>query len=215
MTRAVTRPEAPAVRVARRLLDAAGAAALLLLSAPVALPLALWIRLDSPGPVFFRQERVGLHRRSFTVHKFRSMRADADDAAHRALIVAELAGEDTVRDGSTKLAGDERITRSGRFLRATSLDELPQLWNVLRGEMSLVGPRPCLPWEAELFPAEFAERFDVRPGITGLWQVRGRSRLGTLDMLRLDVEYVRGRTLRRDLALLLAPVPALVRGGAR
>ena len=211
----MSRPEALAVRVVRRVLDIAGALALLVLSAPVALPLAVWIRRDSPGPVLFRQERVGRDRRPFTLHKFRSMRMGGDDSAHRALIAAELSGEDTVREGSTKLSGDARITRSGRFLRATSLDELPQLWDVLRGEMSLVGPRPCLTWEADLFPAEYAERFDVRPGITGLWQVRGRSRLGTLDMLRLDVEYVRTRTLRGDLAILLATVPALLRGGAR
>lgn len=208
-------PEALVVRTARRLLDVAVSGVLLVVTAPVALPLALWVRVDSPGPALFRQERLGLDRRPFTMHKFRSMRVGGDDAAHRALIAAEVAGEDTLHDGSTKLAGDDRITSCGRFLRATSLDELPQLWDVLRGEMSLVGPRPCLPWEADLFPAEFAQRFGVRPGITGLWQARGRSRLGTLDMLRLDVEYVRTRSLRGDIAILLATLPALLRGGAR
>jgi lipopolysaccharide/colanic/teichoic acid biosynthesis glycosyltransferase len=108
------------------------------------------------------------------------------------------------------------VTRAGRFLRRTSLDELPQLINVLKGEMSLVGPRPCLAWEASLFPTEFQDRFAVRPGITGLWQVRGRSTLGTQDMLRLDVEYVRSRRLCGDVGILLATVPSMLRGdGAR
>jgi len=141
------------------------------------------------------------------------MRNGAPDDAHRRLIEAELRGEDTCCDGSCKLAGDPRITRSGAFLRRTSLDELPQLINVLRGEMSLVGPRPCLPWEADLFPPEFADRFTVRPGLTGLWQVSARSTVGTLDMLRMDVAYVRGRRLSVDLRILLATIPSLLRGG--
>jgi lipopolysaccharide/colanic/teichoic acid biosynthesis glycosyltransferase len=138
-----------------------------------------------------------------------------DDRALRDLIARELRGEDTVENGSSKLNNDRRITRIGAFLRRTSLDELPQLFNVLRGEMTLVGPRPCLDWEAEMFPEEFAPRFTVRPGLTGLWQVSGRSALGTLEMLRLDVLYVRGRSLRSDLAILLRTVPALLRSGAR
>ena len=126
---------------------------------------------------------------------------------HRTLIAAELRGEGTSVGGSTKVKDDVRITRSGRFLRRTSLDELPQLINILRGDMAIVGPRPCLTWEADLFPAEFAKRFAVRPGLTGLWQVSGRSTVGTLDMLRLDLEYVRGRRLTWDLAILLATIP--------
>jgi lipopolysaccharide/colanic/teichoic acid biosynthesis glycosyltransferase len=121
-----------------------------------------------------------------------------------------------VEDGSSKLNNDHRITRTGAFLRRTSLDELPQLLNVLRGDMTLVGPRPCLDWEADMFPEEFQPRFSVRPGLTGLWQVSGRSTLGTLDMLRLDVRYIRNRSLRTDLAILLRTVPALLRSsGAR
>ncbi|HEY4605543.1 MAG TPA: sugar transferase, partial [Blastococcus sp.] len=108
------------------------------------------------------------------------------------------------------------ITRPGRFLRRTSLDELPQLLNVIRGDMSLVGPRPCLAWEAEMFPPEYAERFSVRPGMTGLWQVHGRSTVGTLEMLRLDLEYVRNRCLRLDLVILSRTMLALIRpDGAR
>jgi lipopolysaccharide/colanic/teichoic acid biosynthesis glycosyltransferase len=200
----------------RRALDVAVAAGALVVSAPVLLVLAAWVRLDSPGPVLFRQERVGRGGRSIHVHKFRSMTVGGDDHAHRLLVEAELRGEDTSRGGSTKLADDPRVTRSGRFLRRTSLDEVPQLLDVLRGAMSLVGPRPCLPWEAALFPPEYAARFDVRPGLTGLWQVSGRSTLGTLDMLRLDVEYVRRRRLALDLQILALTVPCLLRGdGAR
>jgi lipopolysaccharide/colanic/teichoic acid biosynthesis glycosyltransferase len=200
-------------RVCGRILDVVGSLALLMLLAAPLLLVALWVRLDSPGPVLFRQRRVGLHRRPFTLYKFRTMRVGDGDDALRRLIEAELCGEDTCCDGSTKLADDPRVTRSGRFLRRTSLDELPQLVNVLRGEMSLVGPRPCLPWEAELFPPQFADRFTVRPGITGLWQVTGRSTVGTLDMLRMDLAYVRDRCLRLDLWILLATIPSLLRGG--
>ncbi len=200
----------------RRAVDIVGAAVVLLLTAPLSLTIAVWVRLDSPGPAILRQQRVGLGRRPFTFYKFRSMRVGVDDAAHRALIAAELRGEDTCRGGSTKIEHDLRITRSGHFLRRTSLDELPQLFNVLRGDMSLVGPRPCLDWEADMFPARYAERFGVRPGVTGLWQVRGRSTMGTLDMLELDLEYVRDRRLGRDLSILIATIPALLRGdGAR
>jgi lipopolysaccharide/colanic/teichoic acid biosynthesis glycosyltransferase len=185
----------------------------LLVTAPVLLVIAIAIRLDSEGPAVFRQVRVGRDRRRFTFYKFRTMRPGGDDSAHRALIAAEIRGEDTSSDGSWKLDADARITRVGRWLRRTSLDELPQLVNVLRGDMALVGPRPCLPWEADMFPARFSPRFSVRPGLTGLWQVTARSTVGTLDMLRLDVEYVRSRSVRSDLSILLATIPALLRGG--
>jgi lipopolysaccharide/colanic/teichoic acid biosynthesis glycosyltransferase len=197
-------------------LDVLVASIVLLLILPMMLLMALWVRLDSPGPALLRQPRVGRGERTFTLYKFRTMRVDCNDHAHRALIKAELAGTATISGGSTKLPDDPRVTRAGRFLRRTSLDELPQLINVLTRQMSLVGPRPTLTWEAELFPPEFMERFTVRPGLTGLWQVRGRSTVGTLDMLRMDLEYVRNRSLRGDLTILLATVPALFRGdGAR
>jgi lipopolysaccharide/colanic/teichoic acid biosynthesis glycosyltransferase len=200
-------------RVAVRTLDILGAGLALLLMAPVLLALALWIRLDSPGPALLRQERVGYGGQTFTLYKFRSMHVGGDDLAHRQLIAAELRGEVIASGGSTKLQNDPRITTAGSFLRRTSLDEIPQLLNVLRGDMSLVGPRPCLPWEAEMFPAEFAPRFSVRPGLTGLWQVNGRSTVGTLDMLELDLDYVRTRRLRLDLWILLFTIPSLLRGG--
>ena len=202
--------------VVRRTFDFVGSALALIIGAPLLLAIALWVHFDSPGPVLLRQERVGLGGRTFTFYKFRSMRVGNDDRLHRRLIAAELRGEDTSHGGSTKVENDPRVTRAGHFLRRTSLDELPQLINILRGDMAFVGPRPCLVWEAEMFPPEFAERFALRPGLTGLWQVSGRSTVGTLEMLRLDVEYVRGRRLRWDLAILLATVPALLRrDGAR
>jgi lipopolysaccharide/colanic/teichoic acid biosynthesis glycosyltransferase len=197
-------------------LDVVGASLALLVLAPLFLLVAMWVRLDSPGPALFRQARVGLGGQPFTLYKFRTMRTHSDDRAHRALIMAELSGASTISQGSTKLLDDTRVTRAGRFLRRTSLDELPQLINVLSRRMSLVGPRPCLPWEVDLFPAEFKDRFTVRPGITGLWQVRGRSTLGTLDMLRLDLQYVRSRRLLSDVVIILATVPSMLRGdGAR
>ncbi|WP_018331144.1 sugar transferase [Actinomycetospora chiangmaiensis] len=189
--------------------------ALVVLAVPL-LAIALVVRLSGAGPVLVRQRRVGLHRRPFVLYKFRSMRVGGSDVGLRALVAAELRGEDTAVDGSTKPAGDARITRVGRVLRRTSVDELPQLLNVLRGDMTLVGPRPCLEWEAPLFPREFDARFSVLPGLTGLWQVEGRSTLGTLDMLRLDLDYVHRRGLRQDLRIVLRTVPVLVRGdGAR
>lgn len=201
---------------ARRIADIVLAGIALLLLSPLMGIVAVAIRATSPGPAFFRQSRVGLARQSFTFYKFRTMRMGGDDTAHRTMIVRELRGEDVSSRGSWKLDDDSRITWIGSLLRRTSLDELPQLINVALGDMTLVGPRPCLEWEAEMFPSEFNDRFAVRPGLTGLWQVSGRSTMGTLDMLRLDVEYVRRRSLRGDVAILARTVPALLRGdGAR
>ncbi|MDT7686514.1 MAG: hypothetical protein QOG57_6824, partial [Pseudonocardiales bacterium] len=183
--------------LARRVLDITVASIALAVLALPMLVIALAIRLSSDGPALFRQRRVGLGGVSFTMFKFRTMRTGAGDDMLRQLIAAELRGEDTSVDGSYKLDSDPRVTGIGAFLRKTSLDELPQLVNVLFGDMSLVGPRPCLEWEARMFPAEFQPRFSVRPGITGLWQVSGRSTVSTLDMLHLDLTYVRTRTLVR------------------
>ncbi len=199
----------------RRALDVVVAGAVLLLSAPLWVVVVGVIRLDSPGPAILRQHRVGLEGERFTLYKFRTMRLGGDDSSHRRLIEAELRGEDTARGGSTKLHADSRITRTGSLLRRSSLDELPQLVNVLLGDMALVGPRPCLPWEADMFPLRYKSRFAVRPGITGLWQVRARSSVGTLQMLEMDLEYLMTRSLVGDVRLLLATIPALLRGGAR
>jgi lipopolysaccharide/colanic/teichoic acid biosynthesis glycosyltransferase len=203
-------------RVAHRIIDILVAGTALLVLSPLMAIIAVAIRLTSRGPAVFKQRRVGLGRQPFWFYKFRTMRVGGDDTALREMIARELRGEDTSSGGSWKLDDDSRITRLGSFLRRTSLDELPQLINVLHGDMTLVGPRPCLEWEAEMFPIEFAGRFTVRPGLTGLWQVSGRSTMGTLDMLRLDIDYVRRQTLRRDLAILARTVLVLLRrNGAR
>jgi lipopolysaccharide/colanic/teichoic acid biosynthesis glycosyltransferase len=203
-------------RIARRTADILIAGFALLVLSPLMAIIVIAIRLTSRGPALFKQRRVGLARRPFCFYKFQTMRVGGDDTALREMIGCELRGEDTSSGGSWKLDSDSRITRFGSFLRRTSLDELPQLINVLRADMTLVGPRPCLEWEAEMFPSEFDERFAVRPGLTGLWQVSGRSTMGTLDMLRLDVHYVRHQTLRGDVAILARTVPAVLRGdGAR
>ena len=153
---------------------------------------------------------------TFVMLKFRTMRSGTDDAIAREMIRRELAGEDVATDGSFKPPNGAHVTRIGSILRRTSLDELPQLINVVRGEMALVGPRPCLPWEAEMFPASSAPRFSVKPGITGLWQVSGRSTMSTLQMLAIDNEYARSRHFGGDVAILCRTIPALLgSNGAR
>jgi lipopolysaccharide/colanic/teichoic acid biosynthesis glycosyltransferase len=189
--------------------------ALLVLVIPMLL-VAMAIKLGSPGPALYRQQRVGRGGRPFTMYKFRTMRVGGSDVQHRELIARELRGEDTSVNGSWKIDSDPRVTRIGAILRRTSADELPQLINVLLGQMALVGPRPCLEWEAEMFPPKFAGRFDVPPGLTGLWQVSGRSTMGTLEMLELDLVYVRSWSFWSDLVILMRTVPTLLRGhGAR
>lgn len=184
--------------------------ALTVLAVPMMI-IGLMIRLTSKGPALFQQQRVGYRGQTFTIYKFRTMRTGVGDEMLRELIAAELRGEDTSVNGSCKLDGDPRVTPLGAFLRKTSLDELPQLLNVLLADMSLVGPRPCLEWEARIFPSEFQPRFSVRPGITGLWQVNGRSTVNTLEMLHLDVAYVRTRSTAGDLSILLRTVPSMLR----
>jgi lipopolysaccharide/colanic/teichoic acid biosynthesis glycosyltransferase len=184
--------------------------ALAVLAVPMLL-ISVLIRVSSPGPALLRQRRVGHGEIPFTCYKFRTMRLGGSDAAHRELIARELRGEPASVGGSYKLYLDPRVTRAGSWLRRTSIDELPQLINILRGDMTFVGPRPCLSWEAEMFPAEYTERFTVRPGMTGLWQVSGRSTLGTREMLELDVLYVHQRSLWRDLCILLRTIPSMLR----
>lgn len=204
------------IEVVCRLSDVIIATSALILLAPVMVLIGLLIKLTSRGPVLFVQPRVGLGRKPFQFYKFRTMRVGGDDSVHRAHMASELRGETTSVNGSWKLHDDPRITRVGALLRKTSLDELPQLFNVLRGDMALVGPRPCLEWEAEMFPREFDSRFSVLPGLTGLWQVSGRSKLNTVDMLRLDAQYAASKSLFGDWAILLRTIPVLVRGdGAR
>ncbi len=214
----VPQPRSPGrwERPARRVIDFVLATVVLLVLVMPMLIAAAAIRLESSGPALLRQRRVGLAGRPFTMYKFRTMHVGGSDAQLRELIARELRGEDTSVDGSTKIDRDPRVTSIGSWLRRTSLDELPQLLNVIRGQMALVGPRPCLDWEAEMFPPEFTERFSVRPGLTGLWQVSGRSTMGTLEMLWLDQVYVRSWGFWRDLMILACTVPVLLRkDGAR
>ncbi len=206
-------------------LDTAKRAADLVLSltaitilSPVLLLLWLLVRSTSRGPALFRQERLGREKRPFTVLKLRTMYVDNDDRIHRDYVTGLLSAAGTATAGARglfKLEADPRVTRIGVFLRRSSLDELPQLINVLRGEMSLVGPRPVLSWEAEMFGPLYERRFDVKPGMTGLWQVSGRSRLSMLDALELDVEYVARRSFLFDVVIMLRTVPAFFAGGAR
>jgi lipopolysaccharide/colanic/teichoic acid biosynthesis glycosyltransferase len=200
-----------------RLIDVSGASVLLVVLAPVLVLIAVLVRSTSPGPALFRQVRLGYHLRPFVMLKFRTMRAGSDDGLHRDFVGRMLRGEDPRRAGSHglyKLADDTRVTRVGQILRSTSLDELPQLVNVLRGEMSLVGPRPALAWEAEFYQPHHHERFQVKPGITGLWQVSGRSRLTMNQALDLDAEYARRRSVALDLLILARTLPAVFHVGA-
>ena len=202
----------------KRALDIALASVLIIVASPLLLLLWCLVRSTSAGPAFFRQERVGRDMRPFTMLKLRSMYVDNDDRMHRAYVTGMLSAESRKpRHGTARCSSWSAIRASRRSARGcarTSLDELPQLINVLRGDMSLVGPRPMLPWEAELLAEPYRPRFTVKPGITGLWQVSGRSRLSMRTALELDVEYARHRSVLVDLSILARTVPALFRGGA-
>jgi len=200
--------------VVKRLLDVVLASAGLLALSPLLAALWLLVRFDSPGPAVFSQQRLGRGEHPFTLYKFRSMRTGTSDAIHREYVTKMLAGATDTVNGLYKLDGDPRVTPLGAWLRRTSLDELPQLVNVVRGDMSLVGPRPVLAWEAEMFDDAARVRFRVRPGLTGLWQVSGRARLTMRQALELDAQYVRRQSLWLDLTILARTVPALRRGTA-
>lgn len=196
----------------KRSVDLMVAGALLVVLAPIMLILAVLVRVTSPGPALFRQDRVGRDKRPFPMLKFRTMKNKCDDRIHREyvtqlLTAPEPSGTTTGDRVVYKLTDDPRVTRLGRLLRRTSLDELPQLINVVRGEMSLVGPRPVLEWEAELLGPEYEDRFGVKPGITGLWQVEGRNSLTMRQAVELDLEYVRRRSTALDLRILVMTVP--------
>lgn len=194
----------------KRFVDLGLALTALLFLAPLLLLVALAVAGTSRGPVLFRQTRIGQGERPFIMLKFRTMYIDADHRLQEEMNRRELAGEAVAEDGLFKPANDPRITTVGRFLRQSSIDELPQLINVVRGEMSMVGPRPALPWEVELFSPEERRRHDCRPGITGVWQVSGRNRLSMRKMLALDLVYVRYRSLRLDLWVLMQTPKAVL-----
>ncbi|MBO9542360.1 exopolysaccharide biosynthesis polyprenyl glycosylphosphotransferase [bacterium] len=194
-------------RFFKRAIDVVGALCALVLLAPVLLLVAIAIKLDSSGPVIFRQRRVGLNGREFDMYKFRSMARDAEARK------AELMALNEVKDGPIfKMKHDPRVTRVGRFIRRTSLDEFPQFVNVLLGQMSLVGPRPPVPEEVARYTPEQWQRLSVMPGATGLWQVSGRSELSSFrSMLALDLQYIRGWSLRQDILILLKTVKVILR----
>lgn len=212
-------PLSNVARVLKRTSDLFIATIVSLVALPVSLLFALLIKLDSKGPVFYKQERVGMDGRVFLFYKFRTMRAGTDDASHREFQRQYIAGQPEVklaRDGRPvyKLQADPRITRTGRWLRRLSLDELPQLLNVLRGDMSVVGPRPPIPYEVEEYELWHRKRLDMKPGMTGLWQVSGRNRLPFDEMVRLDLFYIENWSLLLDLKIILRTLPVMLRGDA-
>ena len=191
---------------------------------PLFAGIAIAVKLSSPGPVFYAQERVGRRGTTFRFYKFRSMEALNDASAHReyarGFVRGEPAGSETgipagTTNGTTvvfKIPADPRVTRVGRFLRKYSLDELPQLWNVLKGDMSLVGPRPALPYEVEVYEDWHKVRLLPQPGVSGLWQVQGRSRVTFNEMVLQDVVYACNRSLFTDSVICLRTIPAALLG---
>lgn len=198
----------------KRIIDIALSAITLAVAAPLLAIIALVVRLDSSGPALYRQERLGRDGRKFTMLKFRTMRDNSDDSLHREAVKRAAAGiRTTMGNGKHvfKSPNDPRITRSGKFLRATCLDELPQLINILRAEMSLVGPRPALEYELEHYKDWYHQRFSVRPGLTGSWQVSRAKAKDLDDMMRMDVEYSNSNSIWADLKLIAQTIPAIVR----
>jgi lipopolysaccharide/colanic/teichoic acid biosynthesis glycosyltransferase len=206
-----------AYEATKRAVDLAGSLTLLALLSPVFAIVAALVKLRSPGPVFFRQERIGQGMKPFDMFKFRTMHVNADHAVHHDYMTSFIKANGATRDirhkGLFKLTNDRRITPVGRFLRRTSMDELPQLWNVVRGEMSLVGPRPPLRYEVVQYEPWHCRRvLEAKPGITGLWQVKGRSRTTFDEMVRLDLRYAHACSLWTDVKILLATPAAVIAG---
>ncbi len=217
MIRLFREPLSSAARVAKRLSDILIATFALCVFAPAWLIVAILIKLDSRGAVLYKQERVGMDGRIFLIYKFRTMSANADDRQHREFQRRYIEGHPETNLGDSerpvyKLHTDPRVTRSGRVLRRLSLDELPQLLNVLRGDMSIVGPRPPIPYEVEAYELWHRKRLDMKPGVTGLWQVSGRNRLSFDDMVRLDLFYIENWSPLLDLRIILRTLPVMLRG---
>jgi lipopolysaccharide/colanic/teichoic acid biosynthesis glycosyltransferase len=211
VSRAVSKQSTPGQSAVRRLLDIIVAGAALLVLAPLLAAIAIVIRAESAGPVIFRQQRLGRGRRPFTVLKFRTMCNEADATPHREYVrslIGRVGGSE--RGALYKLSVDDRVTRVGRFLRSWSLDELPQLVNVLRGEMALVGPRPVVPYEVDHYPESYLRRFAVKPGLTGLWQVSGRNERTYDEMVRFDIEYAQSASLLLDLRIMARTLPVVL-----
>jgi exopolysaccharide biosynthesis polyprenyl glycosylphosphotransferase len=203
----------------KRLMDVSLSSLALILTAPILLAIALCIKISSRGPILFKQTRVGKRGQPFTFYKFRTMYQNADPDLHRRHVKALIRNQSSEGRNMSgagtpmhKLENDPRITPVGAFLRRTSLDELPQFFNVIRGDMSLVGPRPPLPYEVEEYQEWHLARLAALPGITGLWQVRGRSRVTFDEMVRMDIDYIAHRSLWLDLKILLLTIPAVLVG---
>jgi lipopolysaccharide/colanic/teichoic acid biosynthesis glycosyltransferase len=201
---------------AKRVLDVVFTLLILLPLCFVLVIIAIFIRLDSTGPVFFRQRRVGLNGVDFDMFKLRSMYKNSDDSVHRRAIQQYIANQplndDPTADIKYKQVDDPRVTRVGRFIRKTSLDELPQFFNVLRGEMTLVGPRPPLPYEVELYSPRDQLRLCGKPGLTGPWQVYGRSQVPFQTMVDMDIAYLQQQSLWQDLKLIALTVLVMIKG---
>lgn len=193
--------------ILKRVIDILGSVVGLGLLSPIFIVIALAIKLDSPGEIIFRQKRIGKNGEEFTFYKFRSMYKDVDDKLHKEymarLINSDLDSELTGKGGCFKIEDDPRVTKIGRFLRKTSLDELPQFYNVLKGDMSLVGPRPAIPYEVEMYDAWHKRRLSVIPGVTGLWQVSGRSAKDFREMVELDLKYIDNWSIWLDVKIIL------------
>src|SRR2546423_2540147 len=210
-------PLSSGARIVKRTSDLFVAMMALTLLSPLWLLIALLIKLDSRGPVCYKQERVGMDGRGFLFYKFRSMQVGSDDTPHREYQRAYINGRPDSNFGDEdrpayKLRADDRVTRLGRILRKTSLDELPQLFNVVRGDMSIVGPRPPIPYEVENYQLWHRKRLDMKPGITGLWQVSGRNRLPFDEMVRMDLYYIENWSLLLDIKIILQTLPVMWRG---
>jgi exopolysaccharide biosynthesis polyprenyl glycosylphosphotransferase len=217
MIRLFREPLSNSARLLKRTSDIVIAALALLLAAPLWLLIALLIKLDSRGSVFYLQERVGMDGRLFLCYKFRTMNPGADSKVHREYQKQFIAGraEANLGDGEQpvyKFQSDARITRVGRWLRRASLDEIPQLFNVLRGDMSIVGPRPPIPYEVEDYELWHRKRLDMKPGLTGLWQVSGRNRIPFEEMVKLDLYYIENWSLLLDLKIILRTALVIIRG---
>lgn len=201
----------------KRAFDVVFSLTVIIFSLPVVLLLVLLVKLDSRGPAIFSQERVGLRGARFRMYKFRTMEWGASDDHHRKYAYRLIAENRPYVSGGKeslyKINDDPRVTRLGRFLRRTSLDELPQFWNVLKGDMSVVGPRPPVMYELAVYEQQHLQRLAGRPGLTGLWQVSGRSRLSFERMVELDVEYLWNWSFWGDLKLIARTIPEIVRSG--
>ncbi|MDM7923656.1 MAG: sugar transferase [Pyrinomonadaceae bacterium] len=222
MVRLFREPLSDVQRFVKRASDIVISSIAIAAASPVLAAIALIVKFGSRGPVVFKQERVGMDGRIFLCYKFRTMYADADEAIHREAFKKNIVGHEEANAGDSdepvygKVKDDPRITPAGRWLRRSSLDELPQLFNVLKGDMSVVGPRPPIPYEVENYELWHRKRLDMKPGITGLWQVSGRNRLRFDEMVRIDIYYIENWSLWLDLKIILLTLPAVFRGdGAR